>query len=52
MKNKQRGFIGNSLERALAFSFILVAVASAVVGWGLIEGVIWIFKHLTIGWVA
>ncbi|WP_160326823.1 hypothetical protein [Pseudomonas citronellolis] len=52
MKSKQRGFIGNGIERAMAFAFIAVAIVSAVGGWALIEGVIWIFKHLTIGWSA
>jgi len=52
MKSKQRGFIGNGIERAMVFAFNAVAIISAVGGWILIEGVIWIFKHITIGWSA
>ena len=38
-------------EDAMVFLFIIVAIVSAVVGWGLIEGVIWLFSHITIGWI-
>ncbi|HHM6242596.1 TPA: hypothetical protein ACRNLS_001652 [Pseudomonas aeruginosa] len=52
MKNKQRGYIGKGIADAIAFAFIWVAIVSAVGGWALIEGLIWIFRHLTIGWSA
>ncbi|ARG88692.1 TPA: hypothetical protein SL665_001606 [Pseudomonas aeruginosa] len=52
MKNKQRGYIGKGIADAIAFAFIGVAIVSAVGGWALIEGLIWIFRHLTIGWSA
>ncbi len=52
MKNKQRGFIGKGIADGIAFLFVLVAIVSALGGWALIEGVIWIFKHITIGWAA
>ena len=29
-------------------AFILLALVSAVVGWGVIEGLIWIFSHISI----
>ena len=39
---------GEGIAKAMTFAFILVAIVSAVVGWGLIEGVIWLFKHISI----
>ena len=42
---------GKGIEDAMVFLFIIVAIVSAVVGWGLIEGVIWLFSHITIVWI-
>lgn len=35
-----------------AFHHLMIVgcLASAVVGWAVIEGLIWLFCHLTIGW--
>lgn len=52
MKNKQAGWIGEGINQAIAGVLIVIVVVSAVGGWALIEGLIWIFKHLTIGWSA
>jgi hypothetical protein len=38
----------SGLARAWLFSI----VAAAVVGWALIEGSIWLFRHLTLGWTG
>lgn len=48
-KNKQRGYmgIGNGWEGFL----ICMVLISAVVGWGVIETLLWIFSHITIGWL-
>lgn len=40
--------IGEGIAKAMTFAFILVAIVSAVVGWGVIEGAIWLFKHISI----
>ncbi|MDN6874102.1 hypothetical protein QO209_16795 [Pseudomonas citronellolis] len=48
MKSKQRGYYNFSMTPLL----VAVAIISAVGGWALIEGIIWIFKHITIGWSA
>jgi len=42
---------GKGIEDAMVFLFIIAAIVSAVVGWGLIEGVIWLFSHITVGWI-
>ena len=42
---------GKGIADAMVFLFIIVAIVSAVVGWGLIEGVIWLFSHITIVWI-
>ncbi len=39
---------GKGIADAIGFAFILCAIISAVVGWGVIEGVIWLFKHISI----
>lgn len=52
MKRNQHGYIGKGLADAMAFAFVIVAIVSALGGWALIEGIIWICKHLTIGWAA
>ncbi len=31
-------------------AFVIGAVTCAVVGWGVIEGAIWIGTHISIGW--
>lgn len=50
-KNKQKGFIGKGLEDAMAGLLIFAVIISAVVGWGVIEGLLWILSHISIGWV-
>lgn len=40
--------IGDGIAKAMTAAFILVAIVSAVVGWGVIEGAIWLFKHVAI----
>ena len=40
--------IGDGIAKAITFVFIVVAIVSAVVGWGVIEGAIWLFKHIAI----
>lgn len=49
--SKQKGFIGKGLEDAMVGMLIFTVIVSAIVGWGLIEGVIWIASHISIGWV-
>ena len=39
---------GEGIAKAMTFVFIVVTIVSAVVGWGVIEGVIWLFKHVAI----
>lgn len=39
---------GEGIAKAMTFAFILCAIISAVVGWGVIEGIIWLFKHISI----
>jgi hypothetical protein len=39
---------GEGMAKAVTFGFIVVAVVSAVTGWGIIEGIIWLFKHISI----
>lgn len=43
--------IGDGIAKAMTFAFILCAIISAVVGWGVIEGIIWLFKHMAITFV-
>lgn len=33
-------------------AFVIVGLVSAVAGWALIEGAIWIGSHISIGWLA
>lgn len=35
----------------LAYMFLLCLVVSAVAGWALIEGAIWLWHHISIGWL-
>lgn len=42
---------GKGIADAMASLFIVTIIISAIVGWGVIEGVIWLFSHITIGWV-
>jgi len=46
-KNKQRGFINGSDWNAFMIGLIVV---SAVIGWGAIELLLWLFSHISIGW--
>lgn len=48
MNNKQRGYLGNGLENALTALVIMVVVVSAILGWASIEGIIWLFKHISL----
>lgn len=47
---KQRGYLGHGIAKAMASLFITTALVSAVGGWALIEGIIWLFSHITLGW--
>lgn len=49
-KNKQRGYFGNGMAKAMTFMFVVTAIVSAVGGWALIEGAIWVFSHLSWEW--
>lgn len=42
---------GKGIADAMASLFIVTIIISAVVGWGLIEGLIWIFSHISISFV-
>ena len=42
---------GKGIEDAMVSLFIIAVIVSAIVGCGLIEGVIWLFSHITIGWI-
>ena len=42
---------GKGIADAMASLFIVTIVISAIVGWGLIEGLIWIFSHISISFV-
>lgn len=39
---------GDDIAKAMATMFIVVAIVSAFVGWGVIEGCIWLIKHVAI----
>ncbi len=45
---KQKGFISS---KGFGGFIITLMVISAIVGWGFIEGIIWIASHISIGWV-
>lgn len=49
MKKYQKGNIGHGLEKAMTAFIIMVIVVSAILGWVSIEGIIWLFKHISIG---
>jgi len=51
MKNKQKGYLGKGLEKAMTAFIIMLIVASAILGWISIEGIIWLFKHISVGLV-
>jgi hypothetical protein len=42
---------GKGIADAMASLFIVTIIISAIVGWGLIEGLIWIFSHISISFV-
>lgn len=46
----QRGYIGKGLADAMTALIIGVAIVSAVGGWALIEGAIWVFSHISWTW--
>jgi hypothetical protein len=48
-RNKQRGYMG--IGRGWVGFLITLMLISAVIGWGVIEGIIWVFSHITIGLV-
>ncbi|MGE4335317.1 MAG: hypothetical protein AB7E55_04990 [Pigmentiphaga sp.] len=50
--NRQKGWIGEGLSQAVAGAMLMIVIVSAVAGWVLIEGVIWIFSHISIGWTS
>lgn len=39
------------LESAMITVFIIACLISAVVGWGIIEALIWVFSHISISFV-
>lgn len=42
---------GKGIADAMASLFIVTIIISAIVGWGLIEGLIWVFSHISISFV-
>lgn len=30
---------------------VLLTLISAIIGWGVIESILWILSHITIGWI-
>lgn len=42
---------GKGLADAMVSLFIVTIIISAIVGWGVIEGLIWIFSHISISFV-
>lgn len=42
---------GKGIADAVATLFIVACIISAIVGWGVIEGLIWIFSHISISWI-
>lgn len=42
---------GECISKAVTFIFIVSVIVSAVVGWGVIEGIIWLFKHISISMI-
>lgn len=45
MKRRQRGFIGITGK-----DLIVAALIIGVCGWAVIEGLLWVASHFTIGW--
>lgn len=39
---------GKDIAKAMTFFIIVCCLISAVVGWGVIEGFIWLFSHISI----
>lgn len=35
----------------MVFMFVVGMIISAIVGWGVIEGILWICSHISISWV-
>lgn len=48
-KNKQKGYM--SLGKGWTGFLICLMLVSAVVGWGVIEGLLWILSHISVGWI-
>lgn len=46
-KRKQKGYMGTG--SGWTGFIICMMLISAVVGWGVIEGLLWILSHITIG---
>ena len=44
--------IGKGIARAMTAFIVVACVVSAVLGWAVIEGCIWLFRHVSIGWTA
>ena len=40
--------LGKGMESAVTAFIIAACLISAVVGWGIIEGLIWVFSHISI----
>ena len=50
--NRQRGWMGEGLGQAIAGAMVMIVIVSAVAGWVLIESLICLFSHISIGWAA
>lgn len=42
---------GKGIEDAMTALLIVACILSAVVGWGVIEGLIWVFSHISFSFV-
>lgn len=49
-KKQQAGYFGKGIADAMVFMFVVVAIVSAIGGWALIEGAIWLFSHISLEW--
>lgn len=47
-KKKQRGFY--NMGDGLGTFFLICGILCAIAGWAVIEGIIWVFSHISISW--
>ncbi len=40
----------SGLDDSFTALFVVFSIISAVVGWAVIEGLIWFFRHISIAW--